>query len=133
MSLGILLQGVSQLLILIAICFQIKLLFPVGIMGYLFFFYVGLGGILFVYQVDILPAELLPVVQVVLMLSAFFFSMFSLPIINAVGIFALVLFMTSVTFVSWFLFEGFSVETKEKSKFQIQKELNQKKFLQIFD
>ena len=131
MSLGILMQGISQLLILLAICFQVKLLFPVGIMGYLFFFYVGLGGILFVYQVDIVPAELLPVVQVILMFSAFFFSLFSLPIINAVGIFALVLFLTTVTFVTWFLFEGFAVETKEKTKYQIQKELNIKKFLKI--
>lgn len=129
MSASILLQGLLQIMIVISLVLEIKILFPIGVIGYLFFFFIGLSGIVFVYQVDVLPSELVPVVTIIQYLGGIFFGSLTLILFNLFGLFVLFLILASMTFLCWLLLEGFCIETRNKTKNQIRDELNRKRFL----
>jgi hypothetical protein len=57
-------------------------------------------------------------------------SFMVLPIFNAVGAIPIFLFITSVSFITWFIFQGYSVETKGKTKTEVLEEFNAKGFYQ---
>ena len=74
------------------------------------------------YQVEIVPAELIPVIMVVQFTSSIVITFFTLPTIELIGLFPLFSFFTLVSFFSWFFIEGYCVETRGKTKLEIKNE-----------
>ena len=114
----------------------IGVLFEVGFIV-LFFFYlfhfgftISLGALLPLYQAEILSADLVPVTTSFLWTLALLISLFILSITKAVGLFAVLLFCAFVSISTWVWFEGYGVETKGKTRIQIEEEFNSKVFLE---
>ena len=63
LSLGILCQTMSYFLLLFGLVFGIGVLVVVGIFLYLIAFINSLGGMMFLYQVEIMPINLVPIVN----------------------------------------------------------------------
>ena len=130
LSVGLLFQVISYLMLLFSLLFSLKILIVISIYLFLFFFFLSTGGLLFLYQVEIMPGELLPIINTFQWCLAIIIGFFSLPIINAIGIFALFLIFMFIGLVGWILVEGFCIETAGKTKNQVMLEFNSKKFFQ---
>jgi fatty acid desaturase len=128
LSMGILTQAMSQLVMLMALLFEFKIIFLVSVFLFILCFAIAIGGIMFLYQVEILPSELVPVVTVFLFLSAAVISQITLPLISMFGVFPIFVFINFVTFFTWFYVEGNAVETKGKSKDEIEVDFFNKRF-----
>jgi hypothetical protein len=129
MSYGLLIIAISQLVMLFALLFKIRILFFILVCIYMTVFAISIGGILFTFQVEILPSELVSIVSIFLFSSAVVFSQITLPLISSIGLFTLVLILTAFSLIIWVYFEGFAVETINKSKEKIEDEFLLKKFM----
>jgi hypothetical protein len=125
---GLLIQAISQTLMLLALLFELKIFFLVSVYLFILCFAIGIGGIMFLYQVEILPSELVPVVTIFLFLSATIISQITLPLISLLGVYPIFIFINCVTFFTWFYIEGSAVETKGKTKNEIEVDFFNKRF-----
>ena len=129
MSLGILFQSVSYVLLLFGLCFELGFLVVLGIYMFLVAFVNSLGGMIYLYQVEIMPSNLVPLVSSLAWGVSILIGLFTLDLYTSLGVFALFMIFSVVGFVSWLIFEGMAVETKFKIKSQILSDFHSRKFL----
>ena len=130
LSMGLLFQVFSYIVLLFSLLFRIKILIVISIYMFLFFFFLSTGGLLFLYQVEIIPGELLPIINTFQWCFAIIIGLFSLTFINAIGIFFLFMIFMFIGLIGWILVEGYCIETAGKTKNDIMVEFSSKKFFQ---
>ena len=128
LKLSCLFQALAQLIATTALLFNMKYLFLVAILTNLVMFSLNFGGVIYIYQVEILPPELVAVVSFFQFGSCILFSYFTLPVLEKFGSVTVFIFLTTVTFVCWVIIEGYCIETKGKTINQIQSEFKNKRF-----
>lgn len=109
--------------------FQIPILLLVGTCLFLFFFANSLGGILYIYQVELLPSEVLAPVSISQWVFTVLISYFTLPLVEAVGIYSLYIVFFVCGVLTWFIFVAMAVETKNRESSEIIAEFEKKSFL----
>ena len=125
---GLVMISISYLSIMTGESFFIPNLILIGNYMYSFSFSMSIGGLLYVYQTEILPGEVIPLVTSTQWFFALVFSYFSLPLIDSVGIYSLYFVFFLASFISWFVFAGMAVESKKKTLSQLKNEFMKKKF-----
>ena len=112
LSCGLFMIVISYIINMMGDVFQINILIPIGVCIFMFSFACSLGGILYVYQVEILPAELVAPASIIQWIFTLLISYYTLPLVNTFGIFSLYVAFFAISFIGWFLFEGYAVESK---------------------
>ena len=130
MSWGILIQALSYLVMLIGMLFNFSISVFISILVFQLGFLISIGGVLYIYQVQIMPSELVPMVSLIQWILSLFVSLVTLPLTNAIGIFPIFLFFFFVALLTWILYEGYGIEIEGKSRTQIKNELNSKQFFE---
>ena len=120
--------SISYLIIMFGDCFRISILIPIGMCIFMTSFASSLGGVLYVYQVEILPGEVIPLVSNSQWIFTLLISYFCLDIINAITIYGLYTVFFFINFTAWILFQGFGVETSGKKLSSVATEFMKKKF-----
>ena len=128
-SSGLLIQGISHLGILVGILFEAGSIMLFFFYLYHFGYTISFGGVLPVYQAEILSGDLVPATTSITWILALIISLFILSITKAVGLFAVLLFCALVCLFIWVWFQGYGVETKGKTRIQIEDEFNSRVFL----
>lgn len=128
LSFGLMMITISYILNMIANIFFIKFLVPFATCMFLYFFATSTGGILYVYQVEILPGEIIPLVSNSQWIFTLIISYFTLPLINLVGIYSLYCFFFLYSFITWFLFEGYACQTENKTLSEVKDAFLKKRF-----
>jgi len=128
LSMGMVSISVSYILTMIGDCFNIPVFIPIGNCLFMVSFAMSLGGVLYVYQVEILPGEVIPLVSNSQWIFTLLISYYCLPLINSIGIYSMYFIFFFSTFISWFVFAGMSVESKGKTLSQMKLEYSKKKF-----
>ena len=128
-SVGMVMISISYILNMVGDCYDISILVPIGDCMFIFFFAMSLGGILYVYQVEILPGEVIPMVSNSQWIFTLLISYFCLPLIETIGIYSLYMIFMMSTFLSWCVFIGLAVESKGKTLSELKDEFMKKKFL----
>jgi hypothetical protein len=116
--------------VLLTLLLKLKIPFVLSVYFALFFFFISLSGVLFIFQVETVPSELLPIVATMQFGATVIIGFFTLPAIRTFGIFGTFLGCTIISFITWLVVEGYCIETKDKSKIQIMQEFNAKRFFQ---
>ena len=131
MSFGLLFQGVSYFGILAGTLYDVGFLALFFFYFYYFAYTISLGGVLIVYQVEIIPGDLLPVATSFLWILTLMISLFILSITKAVGLFAVLLFCGIFSTFIWVWFQRFCVETKGKTRLEIEGEFKLKSMISL--
>lgn len=124
--LGLGTQAATYLIVVTGLCFGINWFIPMGIYLFEFTFTLSVGGILYVYTVEILPKELVPISGVVSWISNVLISNLTLKIIEAFGIFPLFLFFFCCCIIGFSILGLLAVETKGKTASQVYLEFQKK-------
>lgn len=112
-------QAFSYVLMLCGLCFLSYWLIPVSMYLFEFTFTLSVGGVLYVYVVEILPDELVPISSIVCWLAKAVISYLTLDFIEAFGIYALFVLFFVCCLVGLMVLVLFAVETKDKKPSQI--------------
>jgi hypothetical protein len=128
LNIGLNTIGFSLLLALAGYTLEIYFLLTAGLCIYMFFFAISLGGVLFMYRAEILPAKTVMLSCVTQLIPNLLISYFTLDFMKKYGIFNLFMMFFIVTLIGGIYFRGMAVETKGKTKAQIQQEFKIKKF-----
>ena len=120
--------SICYLIIMFADCFKFKILIPVGMCLFMLSFATSLGGILYVYQVEILPGEVIPLISNSQWVFTLLISYFTLDIINLMSIYGVYTMFFFINFIAWFLFEGYAVETNGKTLSTVANDFLKKRF-----
>ena len=120
MSIGIFNISFSHLLNLFGQVFEIGGIVLFSMNFYLFMFTISLGGVLIVYQVEILSSKLVPLATITRFFGLVFISYFTVPLIDGVGFFAVESGVFFISLFGWFMFEGYAVESQGKTKLEIE-------------
>lgn len=94
---------------------------------------ISVGGVFYVFTTEIVPAKVLMVPLVLQVVFTFLIGAFTLRFINLFGIYTLYVICGFFSFMGWFLFNGFAIETKCKENSQIIAEFKKKKFYETVD
>ena len=120
-------QVVSYLILLFGICFKINLLVPFGLYLFEFTFTLSVGGVLYVYVVEILPEEVVPIATIPNWFCNILISRFTLPLVNKFDIYPIFMFFYFCSLTGFFIVNVFAVETKNKDEKEIIEEFRDKK------
>lgn len=96
---------------------------------FMFGFAVSLGGAFYVYQAEIIPAELIPGSNLVQWLLTFVISSYDLSEVSNGTLFSMAFLFFLISLFGTFIFQGFSVETKGKSSSKIINDWRKKTFM----
>lgn len=118
----------SYIILLFGLIFEAGFLVVVGIYLFLVAFVNSLGGMLFLYQVEIMPINLVPLLGSLAWAISILIGMFTLDLYLSLGVFSIFMIFCVVGFASWFVFEGMGVETKFKIKSQILSDFHNRRF-----
>ena len=127
-SSGILIISISYFINMIGDAFRLKGLVLLGFSMVNFGFGTALGGSLMLFLVEMLPSELLPITCSMQWILNLLISFFSLPVINAFGVFSVYSAIFFVMFFTWFVFQGLAVESKGYTLSQMTRKYAQKSF-----
>lgn len=130
LSTGLFMITISYILNMMGDVFEIKSLIPVAICMFMLSFAMSIGGILYVYQVEILPGEVIPLISNFQWVFTLLISYFTLDLIQGIGIYALYCIFFSCSFATWFIFEGMACESKGKTLSQCTSNFVKKRFWQ---
>jgi MFS family permease len=130
LSTGIFMITLAYVLQMTGNVFNIKILIPMAMCLFMMSFAMSLGGMLYVYQVEILPGEIIPLVSNFQWVFTLLISYFTLDLIQGLGIYTLYILFFGCSFLTWFVFEGMACETKGKSLSRITSNFLKKKFWQ---
>lgn len=117
MGLGI--QVICELFVQIGIIAYLKYFCVVFIYLYIFGFSISLGGTLYIYQTEILPPEVIPFNSLIQWVLTFLVSFQKFEDISNDTIFMLNLLFFVTSLAGCFIFQGYSVETKQKSESRV--------------
>ena len=126
--LGLGIQLLCLLLTEFGILCEFKYYCLVFIYIYVFAYAISLGSTLYVYQTEILPPEVIPLTAAVQWILTFIVSLADLHDVNPDTLFLLDFLFFLTTSAGIFIFQGYSVETKEKSESRILNDWRIKKF-----
>lgn len=129
-SSGLLFQAASQFVLVFAYVYELKYVFLISFYLFVMMYSISLGGIFYIYQVEINPPELVPFASFFKFILNSAMGFFALRLIQFFGIFWLFGIFALVSSLTWIVFEGTAIETRGKSKFIIKKEFEAKKFFQ---
>jgi MFS family permease len=127
-TIGMVMISISYIINMIGESFGIPHLTPIGNCMFIFSFAISLGGLLYVYQVEILPGEVIPIVSIPQLVCNLLVGYFGLPLLDSIGIYFLYFIFFFGLFISWFVFGGMAVESKGKTLSQMKSEFAKKKF-----
>jgi putative Mn2+ efflux pump MntP len=96
---------------------------------YMFSFAISVGGVIYVYTTEIIPAKVLMVPFVMQAVLTVVIGAFTLKLINTFGLFSLYAAFGFFALIGWFIFEGIAIETKNKENSEIIEEFKTKKFM----
>jgi hypothetical protein len=99
---------------------------PISMYLFEFTFTLSVGGVLYVYIVEILPSELVPISSVICWISKVVISWFTLDFINAYGIYSLFFVFFICCLIGFLILFYLAVESKDKKGKQIFNEFQQK-------
>ena len=119
LTFGLGVQAFSYILMMAGISFSKSFLIPISIYLFEFTFTLSVGGVLYVYVVEILPEELIPISSIICWISKILISYFTLDFIHTFGIYTLFMFFFVCCVAGFFTLYGFAVETKGKKPSQI--------------
>ena len=100
-----------------------------GIFTYIFSFAISLGGLLYSYQTDVLPAKGIGIASIIQWILATLIGKFSPSIILLFGDFYVFLFFMVTSCIGAILFAGYGIDTERKSDSQIKEEFMGKTFM----
>lgn len=123
---GLGVQAFSYILMMTGICLHQHWLIPFSIYLFEFTFTLSVGGVLYVYIVEILPDELIPISSVICWTSKVLISTFTLDFIQAFGIYTLFVFFFLCCLIGFLILYFFAVETKGKEPKKIFNEFQKK-------
>jgi hypothetical protein len=129
LSLGLLFQAISYIVLLFGLVLSVGELVVIGIYLFLVAFVNSLGGMLFLYQVEIMPINLVPLLGSLAWAISILIGLFTLDLYEVLGIFPIFLIFCVVGFLSWLYFEGYGIETKFKIKSKILSDFHSRTFL----
>lgn len=126
---GLAMQATSYFIFLAGLIFGIGWLVVSGCFLYIFSFSISLGGTLYSYLADTVPAVGISFAAITQWLLACFVGLYALDIMRKFKEFNTFYTFMVVAFVGCVLFAGYSVETEGKSDAQIQSEFRRKQFM----
>lgn len=125
---GLLFQCLSYILMMIGSNLNLIYLIPIGIYLFEMTFTLSVGGVLYVYLVEILPDELIPLSSIICWFCKIVIGSGTLIFIDDYGIYALFMLFFGLSLIGYVLVKGFGVETMGKSKSKIYAEFQKKSF-----
>ena len=96
---------------------------------FMFAFAISLGGTLYVYQTEIVLAELVPLTSLTQWLLTFVISSYDMSNMTNSNLFSMAFLFFFISLVGCFIFQGYSVETKRKSNSKILNDWKKKTFM----
>ena len=129
MTTGLFFIPVSYVFSMVGDAFGYPTLLLVGSCLFLFSFATSLGGIFYIYQVELLPSKVLAPVSISQWVFTVLISYFTLPLIKTVGIYSLYMVFFVCGVFTWFIFTGLAVESKDRESSEILSEFDKKVFL----
>ena len=130
LKIGLNFIGLSLLLSMAGFLYEINFLLIFGLCLYMFFFAISLGGVLFLYRAEILPAKVVMLSCTTQLVPNILISYYTLEFMKLCGIFQMLLIFFIIDVIGWIYFNGMAVETKGKTKAEIQIAFQKKKFYQ---
>jgi len=125
---GLALQSFSYFLFLLGLNFTNGPLIIIGSYLYVFSFAISLGGMLYVYLADIVPAIGLSLASLSQWGLACIVGKFAMDIIEKFGQFNVFFFFMVTSFLGCIIFAGYSIETQGKTDDEIKQAFVEKKF-----
>lgn len=122
-------QAFAYFLFLLGLVFENGHLVLAGCFLYMTSFSVSLGGTLYPYLADIVPAVGLSIAGISQWFIACLVAKFALVIMSAFGEFNTFYSFMVISFVGCIVFSGFSIDTEGKSDLQIKNDFKRKKFM----
>lgn len=126
---GLFIQIVCFLGLMSGTVFSISWLIVASFCFFMFGFSFSVGGTIYVYTSEIIPAKVLMLPYLMQAILTVLIGSFTLKLINLVGLYALYATFGGAALIGWLLFEGFGIETKGKENSQIIKEFKKKRFM----
>lgn len=126
---GLAMQAAAYFLFLVGLVFSSGFLVVAGCFIYMVSFSVSLGGTLYPYLAETVPAVGISFAAITQWLLACFVGLYALDIMNRFKEFNTFYTFMVVAFLGCVLFAGYSVETEGKSDAQIQSEFRRKQFM----
>ena len=127
--LGLGFQTISLLFMQIAIAYENQIFGFICIGIFVTGFSFSLGGTAYIYQTEILPPEIIPVSSVFQWILTLMVSFYDLENINSTSLFSLNFLFFFTALFGCFIFQGYSVETKNKTDSKILKDWENKTFM----
>ena len=116
---GLLFQAMGLLLAMGGLLLQIAAFIVLGLGLFMFTFAFSLGGVLFIYRAEILPAKVIMISAISQLVPNILISYFTLSFIRQFGVFPLFFMFFIITFGGLLYFMGMAFETKGKTDTQI--------------
>jgi uncharacterized SAM-binding protein YcdF (DUF218 family) len=101
----------------------------IGLYLFIFSFAISLGGTLYVYQTEIIPPELIPFASLPQWLLTFVISSYDLSDATQTTLYSMSFLFFLISVIGCFIFQGFSVETKNKTYSKILNDWRNKTFM----
>ena len=127
--LGLLGQGVAYIIFLNGLVFKASFLVVLGPCAYMFSFSISLGGLIYSYVCDIVPAEVVPFCAFCQWGLACLVVKYAVILVDKLGAFWVFFFGMVMSFIGALVFIGYAVDTTNKTDAQINKEFEMKTFL----
>lgn len=127
--LGLGMQTICLLIMQLAIIYNIIPLGLVCVFCYMIAFGFSLGGTAYIYQTEILPPEVIPISSGFQWILTVVVSLYNLQTINSTSLFSLTFLFFFTALFGCFIFQGYSVETKNKTDSKILKDWTNKTFM----
>ena len=121
-------QAIGLLLAIGGILLKINAFLVFGLCIFMFTFAFSLGGVLFIYRAEILPAKVIMISAVPQLIPNILISYYTLKLIEKIGVVSLFFMFFVITFIGLIYFMGMAIETKGKTDAEIQIEFSNKRF-----
>lgn len=122
-------QALGHFVLLLSVSLKIGPLAVAGVYLYMFSFAVSLGGCMYPYQADVLPASGIGIASIIQWVLSTLIGKFGKTIIGQFGVFYVFLILMILTIIGGVVFAGYGIVTENKTDVQIQDEFVTKTFM----
>lgn len=122
-------QAIGYFILLMGMTLKISILAVIGVYVYMISFAMSLGGCMYPYQADVLPAIGISIASVIQWILSTLIGKFGETIIKGLGQFTVFLTLMIVALIGSVVFAGYSITTENKTDAEIKDEFMCKTFM----